>query len=426
MKTPRPSQDTGAAFLAARHHALLADEPGCGKTPQAIWAAQRAGIKTALVICPASVRLHWLAEIRDILGTAAGWDVISYNEAAGDWRKGGRAGGTWDALILDEAHYLKSLDSQRTRAVFGRDGLARRGQRVRWALTGTPVLNRPVELYPLLKCLHPAFADWSFARFTQRYCGAYFDGRAMNVRGSTNPEELASAMAGFMLRRTLAEVAPELPPQLVYRIPLEVSAAELAAVLAEEERQGSREALLSAARENFSQLGDLSTLLRVTGESKVPAAARYVDDLLEVHDKVVVFTRHLNVLDGLAKRLAASGHGVVTFRGGMSDTAKAEAVREFASDASKRVFVAQMQAAGTGVDGLQRAASVAVFAELSWVPAEMTQAIGRLDRIGQKAARVEAHVLHVPGTLEAAMLGVMDSKGRVIERIMADPLEGLR
>ncbi len=413
-----PYQEEGARFLAAHKHALLADEPGLGKTLQAIAAAEILGLKNVLVVCPASVRLNWLQEINECLGSSYGWKVISYN-AASATHVLRTLRPAYDAIILDEEHYLKTCESQRTQAIFGPMGLARTAH-YKWALTGTPVLNRPRELYPLLKSLHPSFAGESFTKFAYQYCGAFFDGRGLNTKGASNLKELASRLDGFMLRRTKKEVMPQLPPKLFSRVPLDVHTEDLRPVLAEEALISARPARISSIHEDFSQLGDMSHLLRLTGLAKVRAAVDFLADLLEVTDKVVVFAKHRDVIALLEETLVAKKKTAVVYHGGMNDRQKDDAVLKFKLSAGPQVFIGQIQAAGTGINGLQDICSHVVFAELSWVPGETGQAVDRCHRIGQKADSVNVFLLHVPGTLESAVLSVHDSKNSVINRLMGE------
>lgn len=343
------------------------------------------------------------------------WDVASYEQAT----KGALRRRDHEGLILDEAHYLKTPESQRTRAIFGENGVARLPSlRVRWGLTGTPILNRPRELWPILKTLHPSFAGMSTAKFHQRFCGAFYDGRGINSKGASNLDELRGLLNGFMLRRTKAEVLTQLPSKIITRVPLDVSKADMEIIEAAENEILDREAKLSSAAEDFSQLGDLAHLLRVTGRAKVEKAAAFVEDLLEVEEKVVVFTRHRVVLAELAEKLKEYVPAV--YQGGMSDGGKQSAIDAFRKNPDCRVFIGNIQASGTGINGLQEAGSCCVFAELSWVPGEMEQAIGRLDRIGQKAKSINVYLLHIPGSMESAVLGVQNAKGSVIGRLMGE------
>jgi SWI/SNF-related matrix-associated actin-dependent regulator 1 of chromatin subfamily A len=145
--------------------------------------------------------------------------------------------------------------------------------------------------------------------------------------------------------------------------------------------------------------------------------------------KTVVFAWHHEVMARLAEGLSA--YNPVVYRGGMNDAQKKEAIREFTDKNAKvNVFIGQLKAAGTGINGLQTVCNTVVFAELSWVPGEIAQAIDRCHRIGQTRNVVNVYLPHVPGTLESAMLQVHLGKERVISALMSapsavNPLEGL-
>ena len=404
--------------MAARAHALLADEMGLGKTVTALAAAEAVGARSVLVVCPASVRGGWRQEAAECGIVLPRFDVISYHGASSNVIRRDLLG-SYDVIIMDEAHFLKSTDSARSAAVLGtQSGLARRA-RYKWALTGTPVLNRPVELYPLLRVLHgKALGKYeSYERFTQRYCGAYWDGYSINVKGASHLDELSGVLRGFMLRRTKLEVLPELPAKIISRPPLELTSQELSHIYDVENTITDREAYLSPVHEKFSQLGDLARLLRATGEAKVRAVVDFVKDILTSEDKVVIFARHRDVMDRIATQF---GDAAVQYHGGMNDAQKKAAVSSFQDKTGPSVFVGQIQAAGTGINGLQWVSRTVVFAELTWVPGEMSQAIDRCHRIGQTADCVNVYLPHVPGTLESAMLQVHAAKGAVIERVVGD------
>jgi SNF2 family DNA or RNA helicase len=255
-----------------------------------------------------------------------------------------------------------------------------------------------------------------WATYAQRYCAAHFNGREMDTRGASNVDELNIRLGGFMLRRTKAEVLPELPARIVTRVPIKVGE-DAQRLLDRAEREIiDREAMISSTKENFSALGDLSKMLHATGMAKVEATAAFVQDLLETEEKVVVFYKHTAVGKALWEKLQPA----VVYAGGMSDAVKQGGIDGFRDPNGPRVFLGQIQAAGTGINGLQEVASSVVFAEMSWVPGEMSQAIDRLHRIGQKAGVVNAYILHAPGTMESAVLGAQNSKGAVVGQLMGE------
>ena len=414
QKQLKPFQRIGVEFLKNNYHALLADEMGLGKTVQALIAFKELKLKSGLIICPASVRLNWRREISDWGLDNGMFDVISYNGASShvirrDLRK------KYDICILDEVHYLKTPESQRTKSVFGnKGGLARRCTRI-MGLSGTPILNRPRELFVILKCLATERIKPydHYERFMYRYCGAFFDGYRVNDRGHSNLEELRGKLEGFMLRRTKSSVLKELPAKSIKHVPLERDAKDFRELDLMEMEIADREAFISSTKEGYAQLGDLARLRRATGMAKVPAMIKYIKDLLETVDKVVVFTWHRDVAAVIYKEL-----GGAIYQGGMSDDQKQKAITAF-TNGGANLFIGNIQAAGTGIDGLQKVCSNVVFAEMSWVPGEMNQAMDRIHRMGQTNP-VTVHIPYVEGTLESAMIGVHKGKEAVIEQVVGN------
>lgn len=426
--TPNPHQLSGRDFLASparagyklsSFHCLLGDDPGLEKTYTLTLGAVAINAQKILVTCPPSVRTHWYETMEMGRGHTRGLDVISYNAASDEkWRRGLRD--KYDLWIGDEAHLLKTLTSQRTKALFGNGahGLARRAAH-KWPATGTWAPNhRPVEIYPVLRALHPAYADMDFGTYAHRYCGAYWDGRSLNVKGASRIDELERSLQGFMLRRTEAEVYPDRAEPLWHEVPLELSTAELMAVIAAEDEIGGREARLSSSYEKSSQLGDTSKLLRLLGLAKVRQVAAYVDDMLESGvEKVVVFAHHRDVIAALRKHFAERHIGAVVYQGGMTDAQKDTVKAQFAAPEC-RVFIGQDDAAGTGTDGLQRLCSTIIFAEWDWVPGDTRQRVRRLARTGQLEKLVNAHILYAKGTLDAVQMKVHEVKERIGERLV--------
>lgn len=416
-KVLEPFQDVGARFLASNFHAALGDQRGLGKTPQAIWAADYVAAKTVLVICPASVRTSWHDHVVEHFGSARGWDIISFERALNEIDADLFLRSKYDVCIVDESHFCKTLDSQRTQAVFGPNGLIRRAN-YKWCLSGTMAPNgRPVELYPMLKALNPRFRGMSFTAYTQKFCGAYFDGRGTNVKGASHLDELRAMLDGFLLRRTAREVYPDRKAPLVTPTPVELSPRDLAAVIEEEDAIGGRVARLSSSYEHFSQMGDTAKLLRLLGQAMVPRVAQFCEDLLVSENKIVVFFHHSDVGAQLQAHFAAKRLRPVIYQGGMSDASKDDVVKMFAQAPEVRVFLGQRQASGTGINGLQRVCSTAVVAEPSWTPGETDQLVGRLDRIGQADDLVTAYIMYAKGTLSAVVHGVHERKASTGARL---------
>lgn len=383
-----PYQEEGARFLASRDAALLADDPGLGKTAQAINACDRVGAGRVLVICPASLRENWRREFARFSICDPEVEITSYDLAA---RKGFMFLKPWDVVILDEAHYLKNRTAKRARAVFGKKfdrekAIVSKAGRV-WLLTGTPAPNNAGEMWTWLRALWPQHFQnrngnpQNFWEFASRYCVVKNNGFGESVSGSKNQEKLRAIMEGFTVRRRKADVLTELPPISFDVLPLAQKDA-LAALKAAEKDDEQVEAVAEAMERG--ELGKVamhvSQLRRATALAKVPALIDWMKDWFESGGgKLVVFGHHT---DGLrALKDAAGDEGVLVY-GQTTPEARQKAVDRFQTDSACKVFIGQIQAAGTGLT--LTASSDVLFLESSWVPAENLQAAMRVHRIGQK------------------------------------------
>lgn len=435
-----PFQKAGVVYALARKATLIGDQPGLGKTAQAICYANELGAKRVLVICPANIRLQWVKMIREwttmrwpytvypILESRSGvhpsaeWTVVSYDLARTAAIGTALAKGEYDVLILDEAHYLKTIDARRTRAVFGggKDRafapLAERSQRV-LALTGTPLPNRPREAYTLSRALDFGAIDWmSEDDFRERFNpsmlieGVRGDGsryKFLREEVGRTGELQARLRANFMVRRLKRAVMPQLKLPYYDLVMLEENTAVKQALEAE--------SLLHIDPENLpnrdaAAMGHIAVVRHMMGLAKAPLVADYADMILDGgEEKLVVYGWHIDVLDIIEKAL--SQYGVVRIDGSTSSRQKQKLVEQFGSDPGTRVVVGNMQSVGTGTDGLQHVCSHALFAEASWVAGENEQCVDRLDRGGQEG-QVQADFLVVPGSLDEKVLGTALRKRR--------------
>lgn len=391
-----PYQVEGANWLAKVGRGLLADEPGLGKTAQAIVAAQastNSPFDMTLVLCPASVVENWKREIKRFAPAIAGqFTVLSYDRAR---MRDDLRGHEFTALILDEAHYLKSKGAKRTQAVFGKKcdgvgGLVEKAKNV-FLLTGTPMPNNPSELWPMLRAVMPdaikglktgkPVAYWPFV---YRYCKTVqnYMGHETIVGGKNLPE-LRERIAPYILRRKKEDVLKDLPPVRFDVLPLEGKITipkDLAEEVAEQMRV-VQEAFEAGGVEALKEIAPhVATLRRLTGMAKLGPTIDWVRDQLEGGmDKIVLFAQHREVVEGLTYAFWPVAARV------WGDTKDRQAeVDRFQDDPKVKVFIGQLQAAGTGVT--LTAASDLVFVESDWVPANNEQAAMRIHRIGQKNA----------------------------------------
>lgn len=396
-----PYQIAGAQWLAARAKAGLFDEPGLGKTAQAIAAADSRNLARILVIAPAAAVGHWLHEFAAlspfrscalVLGGRARLPDVSViiTTYSSCWRPPlvdrlkARA---FDGLVLDEAHRVKNPDARQSRAVVGRYGLAERIPTV-WALTGTPVTQRPGDMYSLLRAMAPERLNYggkilSHESFVNLY--SVRDPNTNRVIGARNTRDLAERMKGFALRRRKADVLPDLPPVRRSVVTLEVPdrlSASLAEASARVYAELGPECSAEDLRQYAAKSGAIATWRRQVGTVKAAAAVDYYhDELASPGPKKVFFAVHKDAIAILRTGFSRFGAVVVDGETPTSDRKAAEA--RFQTDPSCRVFIGQIQAAGVSLT--LTAAPDLVFVERGWTPADNKQAADRIHRIGQNA-----------------------------------------
>lgn len=433
-----PFQRAGIHYALSRKHAVIGDEMGLGKTVQAIVMANEMQAERVLVVCPASVRLQWQSMVRvwstlrrvstyPILKSADGvnplahFTIVSYDLLSRDGIYDALVRGTYDLLILDEGHYLKTVDTRRTRAVFGglrSDGtahLAERAERI-VSLTGTPLPNRPRECYTHFRHLCWDAIDWmSEDAFQHRYNPSlkYPSGKIVERQGHL-PELRGRLRCNLMVRRLFRAVLPQLPEVTSELTYIEPNGAIRKALKAER--------LLDIDPAHLEDIdpdlwGHIATVRMEMGVAKVPRVAEHIHTLLTSGlEKVVVICYHRDVISRLADKL--EGYGVVVVQGGLGTTRVEARKQQFMTDPKTRVFIGQIQTAGTGLDGLQKVCNRIVFAEASWTPKDNDQAIKRVgERIGQTLP-VLAQFLVAPGSLDERILGTAIEKAQHIHQVL--------
>ena len=424
-----PYQLDGVERLRNQKRLLLADEMGLGKTIQCIEAINRVGKKDSkiLIVCPKTVLGVWQYELETWLQPelASSWDIhVASTKSPPTLQPGSitlinydichklRAlvqKPQYDVLICDEAHYLKSPDAKRTQAILGdaRDSKDKGIQsEYLWLLTGTPVLNRPVELFPLVHAIAPTdFPD--FDVYTNEYCDpktktVYARGRPMEIKdfsGSSNLQQLSERLEPIMLRRYKMDVLSQLPPKfrsctiLTTDVDVGQQERELLRVTLQENMNTTKAAALtnldlddfgSKAEELMTYIGSdssilamISTVRQETAFLKLKPAIELLEEYI-LQEKVVVFAHHRAVIGALMKHFGKRAVGII---GGMKRENRDDAVRQFQEDDNVRLFAGSIRAAGVGLT--LTAASHVVFLELDWSPGVMSQAEDRLHRVGQ-------------------------------------------
>jgi len=420
-----PYQREGVEFLSNKKTALLADDPGLGKTLQAIRACDEAMALFVLVICPASVVENWKREIAKYRQGDWSAFVTSYDNAVGkDFRRITER--QWCVIILDEGHLLKSLSTKRTKGIYGQDAalpddcVAAKGLQV-WVLTATPMPNHSAELYPHLRALYPEVLIsprtgkiWSYYQFEAAYCVLKNNGFGQQIVGTRNDAKLHEKLKGFMLRRRKADVLKDLPPIRFADLYLDADVDGIDFEEAEKVRKALAEEGIDGLR-RISFDGGVAKLRRLTGMAKAKPAAAWVKDWLDATPndrKIVLFAHHTDVIEYLYDQLCAVA---VRVHGGMKQNERQRAVDRLQEDPKIRVFIGQIQAAGTGIT-LTRASDL-LFVEHSWVPAENEQAAQRIHRIGQtEPCLVRTGI--IPGSIDEDISRAVSRKMKSISAVI--------
>jgi len=443
----RPFQGAGVKYIDDTNgRTLLADQMGLGKTIQALGWINLRNPNRIVAVCPASIvpvwkmeARKWLVEdysIRVLHGRAREVElvtggfvaertltIVGYDNVAA-WQKDypEHFEGA-DLVILDECHRIKNAKAKRTAAVLD---FARKAKHV-IATTGTPIVNRPIELWNIVNLIDPdTFSN--FFKFAKRYADGHqktvpIKGKGLkqvwDFTGSSNLDELQEKLrTSCMIRRLKSQVLAELPPKQ-YTV-VEVKGSKAAQKIEDELLAGvdrtDPEAMAAALRaiggdpEKFDKV---SRMREQSGIAKLPAIRDYLDLILETEESLIVFAHHKAVLDGIRKHCTEAGYGVAGIDGDTPDTKRESEVARFQAG-EVRVFLGGVTAAGEGIT-LHRAHTV-LQTEMDWRPGIMEQADDRAHRIGQEDV-VDCHYL-VAGGIEGYMAGVVADKAAIITRAL--------
>lgn len=455
MLASKPTQITGARFLAERRYALLADLPRVGKTGSAITAADLVMAQSICVVTTASGRGVWRrgfddwshlgrkvqvleggAKLRDDTDVA----IVSWNGLTQAKTRSQLLARQWGLVIADEAHAAKNFATKRTQALYGvidRDGdldstVALFGRTGRfWALTGTPLPNCPLDVYPMMRALCPErlYNDYSngYANsvlalddFTKRYCimrpmkighGYYAKRIDVFVEGR-NLDELRARLNGFYLQRTQQDVGI-LEPE--YEI-MPLDGAAVGHVLPTAEFGFDRRKVLDAAKAGDTKSLEmhLGPLRRLTGEIKAHAVVEAVKEEFDAGlDKIVLAYWHKDVgrilADGLHK------FGVVMLDGSTPPHIRSAAEGAFLHNPKTRVFLGQIQAAGEAID--LSSSKHLVFVETSFTPKDQLQMALRVCNYGQKQ-RPLVRVAALEGSIDDALQQILLRKWSAIKEVL--------
>lgn len=435
-------------YLLERGGGINGDQPGLGKTPVSIAFCNEVEAMRVLCIVPASVRIQWGERIREwstiprvnanvMLKVANGihptahYQILSYDAARNPSIIRAISKSQWDVLICDEAHKMKDQDAITTRAILGNSrGEFQHGEEKmpaiasycdrRMALTGTLLRNRPSESFVLLRHFdHEAIDFLSWDKFKERYNKQAdmktISGKRFKLESTSLELELQNRLrCNVMARHEKKDVLTMMKVPRYSIVRVQETGAVKDALDAEGMLGLSIEEIQTT--HDFKILGHIAEVRRLMGIAMAPQIIEYAIDFLEgSEEKLTIFGWHLEVLTLFEDAL--SRFGTERIDGSKSARARQNSVDNFVNDARKRVIVGNMQAMGEGIDGLQLVCSRAFVAEPEWVPANVEQAVSRLDRIGQKEL-VNAEIFIAPGSISEKIFVKALGKMNVIHRVL--------
>lgn len=456
-----PHQKEGIEFLKKTPKAILADSMGIGKTRQAIVAAGEQDVSGVLVICPASVKINWQREIAmvypedDVYVVESGpeqrlpdvpWLVINYDmlEKYKDQILQLVAKKEIDTAIIDEAHYIKGKKTIRADATLE---IVKGMERV-YCLTGTPIMNRPIELFNLLKAIgHPL--SKSRTLYGKKFCGAQLKclvrDKQMNRRffvdprssyafrtkpdryqvmmfndesGATHLADLRKEIDQVFLRRTKKEVL-NLPEKIIsiqvhqmddeWRKEYETAWDRYVEWISNNPDEGRDiDNILSA-----QALVELMKLKQVCAYSKIRRISEDVINAVEQDEKVIIFTQFQDVVSGIMNNIER-GVRCVKITGSDDMDARQSAVDSFQNDPETKVIICNIKAGGVGIN--LTAASTVIFADMDWSPEVHAQAEDRAHRIGQNGT-LSVYYYVVEDSVEEDIIETLEAKRGVIEEV---------
>lgn len=433
-----PYQAEAANVMAERDRFGLHDEMGIGKTATTIGAINRTLSERGIIVCPAMLRENWIKEfkkfstydlrlckgknIHDYVAWSRGrFDVlITSYELATKWvGEFAKTGEFIDFVAFDEAHYLKNIKANRTKALLGEDADGDKSL-VQWAehawhVTGTPAANDPLDVYTFLRFAKAIDMDPdTFVRY-------FFDKRVTTygARHFCKPDMIATLqqlLRNNSIRRTHAEVGMQLPPIFLMELLIEGSTIEIDEALAG--YPGLEKILVEAIQnDNMKVLNaaHIAVCRRLVGKAKaVPYAQMLKAELDSGAGKRVVFCAHTEPLLYVDRYLKKYGYGVVKAYGDTPEGERQEAVHRFMTDPTVHVFIGNIRVAGVGLT-LTESCEIDML-ESDWSPAGNAQALKRVHRYGQKNT-VRARFITLANSIDVAVNNIVAQKTAAIAEV---------
>lgn len=411
-----PYQRVAVEFADRAHgRAMIADQMGLGKTAVAIGFAAKKNYKT-LVVCPKSTVPNWMREIKRFAGknavcwasegrlgrSDAQYQVINYDIVGRHLKELNEM--KFDLLVCDEATYLKNRNTKRAKSLLGYYKERRKypGVKTKYCLflTGTPVLNRPVEAYHLLNYLDKNRFN-NFYHFITKYGG-------WRGQEPQNLEELHDRTKDLVIRRVKKDVLTELPDKQRNDLYVEMT----------REDMKEYEVHLTSLFRKWRQLGkptvaEMPAIQEFLTEKKLPRTIEMIDELLEADRGVLIFSVYLKPLHQLKKHY---GDNAAMVYGALNSKERQKSIDDLSTGKAK-IGLFSLGAGSMGIDGIQNQIDTVVFLDMWWTPSVHHQAEDRVHRIGQNN-KVQIFYMICENTLDEYMRQILEEKMKIIDTVV--------
>ena len=426
-RPPLSHQKESIQKLVENKKYILADDMGLGKTTSTIIAALESGAKKILIICPASLKINWQREIANYTDRSVyisegknfsqehdfviiNYDIIKNFHNVKKKSESQILDSNFDLVVVDEAHYIKNGQAQRTKLI---NDLVKKVDRL-WLLTGTPMTSRPMDYFNLLSLVDsPVAKNWM--AYAIRYCSGYqfnAGGRKIwNVTGASNLEELRDRTAGLTLRR-LKEDVLDLPDKIITPVYLRLKSKAYEEIMGEYYDWYDKNP--DESKSLTVQFTKLTKIRQVIADEKIAQTIELAENIIEQGKKVIIFC---NFTDSLSKICEHFGKTAVRVDGSTPKHERQNAVDQFQDNEKIKVFVGNIKAAGVGLT--LTAAEAVIMNDLSFLPSDHSQAEDRAYRYGQKN-NVLVYYPIFENTIEGIIYDILNNKKQVIATVMGD------
>ena len=418
-------QKEGVEFLLSHSGGMLLDEQGLGKTIQALGAVKKTNAKVLVIVCPAIMQGTWLHHVTNLIPKEITTYIHSYEWYVKLTNFRGLLKEIKDkeiGVIVDEAHYIKTPTSKRTKTV--QYLLSLENIILKVLLTGTPITRDVDDLFTQLKVFYPNFCR-SIFEYRRRYMNcihSYFGDTFKGFKNDSAKAEIINYLKHCSLRRTKKSAGLGLPS--ITRTPVFVDINKKVAEQSLEILDYATKVIngtqdYAEYKTNLAEeASHIASVRKALGVAKVPQVLQYVEHLLQSGtQKLIVFGVHIDVVNLIYESLKEKYKEIKTHRiiGATTSTQREKIIKEFQELETSQILVANMIACGVGVT-LTKSHTV-VFAELDFTPSNIMQAEARVHRITQEHI-VNSIFMVANDSLDSKILGIIREKIGVIKEVI--------